>query len=204
MKLPQLHESVILIDSEFLISKINECYDFYSDLYPDREFPKLELSDVIDSIASTSKITNGSDEINVLFLYRINNDALPYTSEPNNLFLFNDFTNKPITCTINNCRYDVASFYSDPETDDDFEYMEEFSQLLRQISYDDATFNICLVADNNYYNYFLETFEEMLDKAFFVFRGTDYEIGIDQSPKFHYVNFDYVLASCMGLKQSEW
>jgi hypothetical protein len=107
-------------------------------------------------------------------------------------------------CTIKGCKFDFASFYANPEYDNEYEYYEEFNQLLNSIAYNDNTFSISLVADNESCNYQLEEYDNMLDKSFFIFRGTDYEIGIDGSDKFSYVNFDYVIAMCMGLRQSEW
>lgn len=204
MKLPQLHESVILIDAEFLIKKIQENYDFYSDLYQDREFQKIRLADIIDIVASSSRIVHPFESVSVIILYKIGNDILPYTCEPNHLFTFNDYVNKPMGCTINDCNFEFASFFANPEYDNEYEYYEEFNQLLNTIAYDGNTFSISLVADNEYCNTQLENYDVELDKSFFIFRGTDYEIGIDGSEKFSYVNFDYVIAMCMGLSQNEW
>jgi hypothetical protein len=204
MKLPILHESVILIDGEFLIKKIKENYDFYSDLYPDKEFNNIRLVDIIEIVASSSKIIHPYDSVNVIILYRLSNSVLPYTSEPNNLFVLSDYVNMPMGCKINECNFDFASFFSNPDYDDDYNYYEEFNQLLNVIAYDGETFSISLVADNEVCNYPLEEFDDMLDKSFFIFRGTDYEIGINGSEKINYVNFDYVIAMCMGLRQSEW
>ena len=204
MKLPKLHESVILIDAEFLIKKIKENHDFYSDLYPNREFQEIRLIEIIDIVATSSRIIHANDSVSVIILYRLDNGELPFASEPNNLFVFNDYVNSPMSCTINDCNFDFASFFANPEYDEEYEYYEEFNQLLNNIACDDSTFSISLVADNESCNYQLEEYDDMLDKSFFIFRGTDYEIGIDGSDKFSYVNFDYVIAMCMGLRQSEW
>ena len=204
MKLPKLHESVILIDAEFLIKKIKENYDFYSDLYSDREFKEIQLTDIINIVASTSRIINPNDSVSVIILYKLGNEILPCTSEPNDLFVFNDYVNNPMRCTINECRFDFASFFANPESTSEFAFHEEFNSLLEQIAYDEYTFSISIIADNESCNYHLEELNEAVDKSFYIFRGTDYEIGIGNSEKFNYVNFDYVVAMCMGLEQSEW
>jgi len=204
MKLPKLNESVILIDGNFLIKKIKENHNFYSDLYPNRDFQDIRLIEIIDIVAASSRIIHANDSVSVIILYRLDYSELPFTSEPNNLFVFNDYVNNPMGCTIKGCKFDFASFYANPEYDNEYEYYEEFNQLLNSIAYDDNTFSISLVADNESCNYQLEEYDNMLDKSFFIFRGTDYEIGINGSDKFSYVNFDYVIAMCMGLRQSEW
>ena len=205
MKLPKLNESVILIDAEFLISMIKENYVFYTDLYKDRTFPPIRLADIINIIASTSRILQENEKVNVIFFSKLGNDTLPNTIEPNCLFEFADFTNNPIHCEINKCTFEFAYYYADPEMDeyDDEKYCEEFGQLLVSAAYDHKTFNISIVADNDYYYRYLVNFDANLEKSFVIYRGLYSTLGID-SPKFSSVTFDYVIAMCMGLKKGEW
>lgn len=205
MRLPKLYESVILIDAEFLINMINDNYAFYTDLYKGRKFPQIELSRIIKIIASTARILQENEKVNVVFFSKLGNDILPHTTEPNSLFVFADFINNPVQCIINNCVFEFAYYFADSEEieEDEEEYYKEFGELLLGAAYDQNTFNICIIADNEYYNYYLDRFADKLDKTFFVFKGLDSGLGVDSS-KFSTVTFDYVIARCMGLNESEW
>lgn len=205
MKLPKLNESVILIDAEFLINMIRSNYAFYTDLYKGRTFPQISLYKIINIIASTSRILQEDEIVNVIFFSKLGNDILPNTTEPNRLFEFANFTNNPVHCVINNCKFELAYYFADPEIseDDEEEYCDEFGQLLIGAAYDHNTFNISIVANNHYYNRYLHDFGVNLDKHFVIFKGLDSGIRID-SPKFSTATFDYVIATCMGLKSYEW
>ena len=178
MKLPKLNQSVILINTEFLIKMIKDGVDFYSGLYPGRSFPLINVGDIIYRIATNSRITHDTDPIIVIFLYKLDNKILPHVNYPNNLFVFSDIVNKSFFMNAGTNVFHFVSYFADPEELESFDV--EFSDLFRQVAYDKNVFNISIVADNDMMNYYLERFVDELDKSLFVYRSLDPEIGIDR------------------------
>lgn len=206
MKLSSLHESVILIDTEYLIHTIEENLVFYSDLYPKKKFNRLSLANILLSIAGSAKIETAGKKLNVVFLYKPNHDTIPFMNEPNRVSDFMGFTIDPLAVYIeeDDCTMDLASFFSDPFSYDDMEYMQEFCQMLRMAASNPNTRNLIVVADHESLNSPLETVLDTTEKNLVVFRATDSQVYVrNPTPNYHYVNFEYVIGLCMGLKMGE-
>ncbi len=206
MKLPPLHESVVLVDTEYLIQTIEENLRFYSDLYPKKKFNRLDLANILLSIASSAKIETVGKKINIVFLYKPNHGTIPFMNEPNRVSDFIGFTIDPLAIYIgeDDCTMSLASFYSDPFSDDDTEYMQEFCQMLRMAAHNPITRNILVVADHENLNLPLETVLDTTEKNLVVFRASDSQVYVSNpNQNYHYVNFEYVIGLCMGLEMGE-
>lgn len=196
--------SYILIDTEYLISKINEGYRFYKDLYPDREFEQFDILNMINIVASTTKITVPNETTNIVFLYKLGNSSFPNAKGFQDVLRFADFRNTVSLSNDEGSTINFYSFFADP-FGDEFSYNCEYNDLLREIVSKKDVFTIIMCKDGHEQNDLLEKFNSTIDKSFYIFRDIDPEIGLsDYSEKFRYVTIDYVIALCMGLKQREW
>lgn len=203
MKLPILNSSVIVVDTSFLKRVIKDNHDFYSDLYPGREFKDISLIDMIRSIAMTSGAINKNEPVSVIFYFKLDNSILPFTSDPKDVFIFNDFVNRPINLKFDDCVFSFASLFADPESDDNHRYLEEFSQLLTSIASNSNTSNISIIVDDIYFEDTFLMFNELFNKKFVIYRSTETEMYLPEPPKFWNVNLDYIIADTMGVDENE-
>ena len=203
MTLTKLNKSVIVFDTEFLIKSIKNNHDFYAGEYPGHTFKDINILNIIRSIALTSDAISGEEIVYVIFFYKLNNSQIPFSSEPNDVFIFNDFVNRPLGCKMEDCIFHFASFYADPEANQDWQYKEEFCQLLKSISSKQATSNISIVADDTFFEDTLQELDYLYNKKFIIYRSTDTEMYHPEPPKFWNVNFDYIIANEMGVQEDE-
>lgn len=198
----------ILIDVEYLIKKINECYKFYIGLYPEKKLNRFDITNLLTSIMQTTHTMHNGDNINVIFYYKLGNSEIPYSNGQLDVWEFNNLQNPVKLIYEQGLTMNLYSIFSDPECDDELSYNEEFIMHLRQIVTSQDAFTIVVCKDNensDTINYWLEEFEKNIDKKFYIYRDIDYKIGIGYySQKFSYVALDYAIASCMGLKSYEW
>ena len=205
MELIKLHKSVILIDSDFLIKEMKMCYGFYSKRYPEKHFNKIDIMDILRLIALPSGLLQDGNSVDVIFFYNLDNSELPHMNAPSNLFEFSDFHSHPVVNTIQGCRFELHSFFADPEAEYEEQYYEEFDQILRQVGVMENVSKLCLIADNAWHNMTIEQLVRKTDLTIISFRSRNPEMDIDyNTPQFRYVNIEYTIAASMGLTLSEW
>ncbi len=196
----------ILIDMEYLIRKINECYVFYGNLYPEKYFRKFDITTLLSCFVSTARIMYEGDPVNVIFYHKLGNTEIPYSEGPQDVMEYCNYLQPGRLINRHGATMNLYSFYADPEGED-MDYEEEFADHLREIANKDDCFTVIVCKDGEYIdilNYWIEEFDKHIEKKFFLFRDIDSSFGLDYpSDKFSYVTLDYAIGLCMGLQREE-
>lgn len=194
MNLGILNETVILIDTDFLNERISHHLTFYKDLYPDKEFEKINLANLLYNFILNARIEEAGHNVDILFAYTLGNDILT-NCEPNNVFSFID-TNQ-VQMETEKGTFLIRSFFAD----EDETCTEHFINMLRMINNSPRVSRIIMVADNPDLNFELEMMNEQNDKSLFIFKKHHLQTAIDADVK--YVTILYPIAYALGLDNSE-
>lgn len=194
MNLGILNETVILIDTDFLNERISHNLTFYKDLYPDKEFEKINLANLLYNFILNARIEEAGHNVDILFAYTLGNDILT-NCEPNNVFSFID-TNQ-VQMETEKGTFLIRSFFAD----EDETCTEHFINMLRMINNSPRVSRIIMVADNPDLNFELEMMNEQNDKSLFIFKKHHLQTAIDADVK--YVTILYPIAYALGLDNSE-
>jgi hypothetical protein len=194
MNLGILNETVILIDTDFLNERISHHLTFYKDLFPDKEFEKIKLANLLYNFILNARIEEAGHNVDILFAYTLGNDILT-NFEPNNVFSFID-TNQ-VQMETEKGTFLIRSFFAD----EDETCTEHFINMLRMINNSPRVSRIIMVADNPDLNFELEMMNEQNDKSLFIFKKHHLQTAIDADVK--YVTILYPIAYALGLDNSE-
>jgi hypothetical protein len=193
MNLGILNETVILIDTDFLNEQICNNLTFYKELYPDKNFKKINLAELLYKFALNARVQEAGNNVDILFAYTLGNDQLT-NCEPNNLFNFID--SKQVQMETEIGTFSIRSFFSDEnETCTD-----HFLNMLRIIYNNNRVSRIILIADNPDINDYLEyIISKNLKSIIMLTKGNDSNITVD----IKYVNIDYPIAYALNLNDNE-
>lgn len=196
----------ILIDMEYLIKKINDCYEFYGNLYPDKYFRKFDINTLLTCFVSTARIMHEGDPVNVIFYHKLGNTEIPYSEGPQDIMEYSNYLQPGRLINRQGATMNLYSFYADPEGDD-MDYENEFENHLREIANKSDCFTVVVCKDgesSDMLNYWIEEFDKHIDKIFYLFRDIDSSFGLNYpSDKFSYVTLDNAIGLCMGLQRGE-
>jgi len=193
MKLGPLHQTVILIDTEYLNSRIADNLEFYSKLYPEREFQEINLADLLYQFVINARIEESGQMVDVLFAYRPSQSELTFC-EPSNVFSFIDI--HKITAVTDKGTLSVRSFFADENET----CIQHFINMLEMVYNDKNVSRIVMIADNEELNPLLEIIYEQAEKSLFMIKDSQLS-QIDIPIK--YVKIDYPIAFSLGLNLSE-
>lgn len=194
MNLGILNETVILIDTDYLNGRISHFLTFYSDLYPDKEFEKINLANLLYRFIVNARIEEAGNNVDILFAYTLGN-AILTNCEPNNIFNFID-TNQ-VQMKTEKGKFLIRSFFADDEES----CAEHFIKILRMIKNNPRVSRIILIADNPDLNFELEIMNEQNDLSLFIFKNHHSQTAIDVDVK--YMTILYPIAYALGLNSSE-
>lgn len=192
MNLGTLNETVILIDTDFLNERINWNWDFYTELYPDRKFQKIDLADLLFKFALNARVEEEGNEIDILFAYTLFNSTLDHCT-PSNLS-----SNKidGVQMETEKGTFFIRSFFADEEET----CSEHYVNMLRMINYNPRVSRIIMVSDSPELNFQLEMMYEQNDKSLFLLKNYhDSEIDVP----INYVKIDSPIAFALGLNRNE-
>jgi|SRR5690606_2802319 len=194
MNLGILNETVILIDTDFLNERISHHLAFYKELYPDKNFDKINLAELLYNFALNARIEEAGHNVDILFAYTLGNKTLTHC-EPNKVFSFMD-TNQ-VQMETEKGTFLIRSFFGD----EDETCSDHFINMLRMINHSPRVSRIIMVADNPELNFELEMMCEQNEKSLFIFKKHHLQTDIDADVK--YVTILYPIAYALGLNNSE-
>ncbi|MDQ3190194.1 MAG: hypothetical protein M3Q58_01220 [Bacteroidota bacterium] len=192
MNLGTLNETVILIDTDFLNEQISHNLTFYKKLYPEKNFEKINLTDLLYKFALNARVEEAGHNVDILFAYT-DNDHLT-NCEPNNVFDFID--SKQVQMETEKGTFLIRSFFGDENETCN----EHFVNMLRMVNYSTRVSRIIMVADSPELNFELEMMHEQNEKSLFLlkkYHDTEVEVPIK------YVKIDYPIAYALGLNANE-
>jgi hypothetical protein len=193
MNLGILNETVILIDTDFLNERISHNLTFYKELYPDKNFEKINLANLLYKFALNARVEEAGHNVDILFAYTLGNDHLT-NCEPSNVFDFID--SKQVQMETEKGTFLIRSFFAD----EDETCNEHFVNMLRMVNYSPRVSRIIMVADSSELNFELEMMNEQNEKSLFLikkYHDTEIEVPIK------YVKIDYPIAYALGLNNNE-
>lgn len=191
MKLGNIHETVILIDTGYLNKKISDNLDFYRKLYPAKQFSPIKLEDLVTIFAENARISIPWQSIDVIFTYSLSYSLINFCT-PSNLTFEIDGQN----LKLSECEFHLKTFFSDEDESNTWHFINILTQLF---SYKSVK-KIILVADNSELSDEIELNEYTNFKDLFLIKDSD-ETHI--SLPINYVNIDYLIAYSLGLNRSE-
>jgi hypothetical protein len=194
MNLGILNETVILIDTDFLNERISHNLTFYKELYPNKNFQKINLVDLLYKFALNAWVEEAGHKVDILFAYTLDNNLL-INCEPNNLFSFID--SKQVQMETDKGTFLIRSFFGN----EDETCSEHFISMLRMVNNSSSVSRIIMVADNPELNFQLEMLVEEKEKSLLILKKHHLETEIDVDIK--NVNIDYPIAYALGLNNSE-
>lgn len=194
MNLGILNETVILIDTDFLNERISHHLAFYKELYPDKNFDKINLAELLYNFALNARIEEAGHNVDILFAYTLGNQTLTHC-EPNNVFSFIDTNQVQMETEIGT--FLIRSFFGD----EDETCSDHFINMLKMVYYSPTVSRIIMVADNPDLNFALEMMREQNEKSLFIFKKHHLQTEIYGDVK--YVTILYPIAHALGLNNSE-
>ena len=84
MNFGKLNSTVILIDKEFLDDMIKENVQNYKNIYPNKQFDRINLSALLYSFLLNARVEESGHYIDVLFAFKSENPKL-YYCEPSDM-----------------------------------------------------------------------------------------------------------------------
>ena len=193
MNLGVLNETVMLIDTDFLNEQINDNLAIYKEIYPNKNFEKINLAELLYNFALNARINEAGNNVDILFAYTHSNSILDYC-EPSNLIGFIDINNIQMKTNIGEFR--VRSFFSE----DTESCTDHFLNMFEMIYNNKNVSRIILIADNPELNDYLEYFISQELKNLFIFiKSIDSDIFNDLKK----VRIDYPIAYALNLKDNE-
>lgn len=193
MKLGNLNQTVMLIDTDFLIEKISENFSFYKDLYPEKIIGEIDLAKLLYQFAINARVQEENHSVDILFAYRLDNSIIP-NCRPNDVFNFIDNHNTIIKSNIGN--FVIKSFFADENES----CSEHFINLLSKVYKNINVSRIISVSDNPELDYYLNLFFEKGEKSFFLIKSSS-ETYI--STPFNFVGIDELIALALGINGTE-
>jgi len=193
MKLEELNQTVMLIDTDFLIEKISENYNFYKDLYPEKIFGDINLAKLLHQFAINARVQEANHYVDIIFAYTLDNTILP-NCKPNNVFEFNDTKNLRLKTNIG--EFLIKSFFADENEN----CSDHFINLLSKVHNNINVSRIITVSDNPELDYYLNLFFKKGEKSFFLIKSST-ESYI--STKFTFVGIDELIAFAFGINATE-
>ena len=191
MKLGELHETVILIDVEFLNEKIFENLSFYQKLYPKKEFQPIDPGDLIFRFAENSRLIDEGQTVNVIFTYSLPTETLSFCSPSHLLY---ELDNRRLSTEKGT--FLLKSFFADEGEST----AEHFINVFQLVCFDKNVRKIVLVEDSPELNDELEKIEHLKEWDLFLIKNY-YDSNISLPIK--YVNIDYIIAYALGLNENE-
>ena len=188
MNLGILNETVILIDTDFLSERISHNLTFYKELYPDKDFKKINLTDLLYQFALNARVEEAGHNVDILLS---NNSNIEHCAPSNLTF---DITSDGFQMETEKGTFLIRSF---------FEYVpfnQHFLNMLRMVNYSPRVSRIIMVADSFELNLELKMMNEQNEKSLFLFKkyhDTEIEVPIK------YININYPIAYALGLKKFE-
>jgi hypothetical protein len=193
MNLGILNETVILIDADFLSERIGNNLTFYKELYPDKEFEKINLADLLYIFALQARVEEAGHNVDILFAYTLSNSKLEHCTPSDLTF---DITSDGLQMETDKGIFFIRSFFGgENET-----CSEHFLNMLRIVNYSPRVARIIMVADNSELNFELEMMNEQNEKSLFLIKNyhdTEIEVPIK------YVEIYYPIAYALGLNNNE-
>lgn len=193
MNLGILNKTVILIDTNFLNEIISWNLNFYTNLYPNKKFEKINLADLLYRFAPEISVEEPEHTVDILFAYTLDDMILKHC-EPNNMLDFIDTSR--MNLVTDRGTFLIQSFFGDEGETCSQHYMN----MLRMVNYSPQVSQIIMIADNRELNDELEGMYELNDKSLFLFkkyRNSEIQVPIK------YVNVNYIVAYALGLERDE-
>lgn len=194
MKINNLNETVILIDTEYLNEKISESLYFYQNLYPSKKFQPINLENLLCSFANYASVDEIGKNVDILFAFTLSYPNIT-NCQPNSLF---EFTDNPPNVSMNTDKgnFILRSFFADDEET----CVEHFINMLNIVYFNKNVKSIIMIADNSDLNFELAQMYEAGVTSLLMFHNShNTEIYIP----INYGNIDLPIARSLGLKGSE-
>jgi hypothetical protein len=193
MNLGILNETVIIIDTDFLNERISHNLTFYKELYPDKNFEKINLAELLYDFALNARVEEEGHNVDIIFAYTLSNSILAHCT-PSNLTY--DISSDGVQMETDIGKFSIRSFWGDiGET-----CIEHFCNILRMADNSPRVSRIIIIADNNFLNDQLEYMEYKKEKILLLIKKYHHtEIHVD----IKYVNIDYIIADSLGLNKNE-
>ena len=198
MDLGILNETVILIDTDFLNESISYHLNFYKELYPDKNFEKIKLADLLYKFVLNARVEEGNHNIDILFACTLSNSNLKYCT-PSDLTFYS--TSDGVQMKTDKGTLVIRSFFGDDEEKDE-SCSEYFLKMLRIVNQSSRVSRIIMIADNPFLNIELEMMRTQNEKSLFIFKEHHSITHINVLDLKH-VNIVYPLAYALGLRNSE-
>ena len=194
MNLGILNETVILIDTDFLNERISHNLSFYKELYPDKDFDKINLADLLYKFVLNARVEEAGHNVDILFAYTLSNSNLEHCTSSNLTF---DITSDGVQMETDKGTFLIRAFFGDENETCN----EHFLNMLRMVKNSSRVSRIIMVADNPDLNFELEMMCEQNEKSLFIFKKHHSQTAIDADIKF--VTILYPIAYALGLNNSE-
>lgn len=193
MNLGILNETVIIIDTDFLNERISHNLTFYKELYPDKNFEKINLAELLYDFALNARVEEEGRNVDIIFAYTLSNSILVHCT-PSNLTY--DISSDGVQMETDIGKFLIRSFWGDiGET-----CIEHFCNILRMADNSSRVARIIIIADNDFLNDQLEYMEYKKEKILLLIKKYHHtEINVD----IKYVNIDYIVADSLGLNKNE-
>jgi len=185
MKLGNLNKIVVLINTDFLNEQIRNSLIFYKGLYPNKNFEKINIADLLYKLVPNAIIEEG-DKIDILFSYTLSNSKLEHCT-PNALTF--DISSDGVKMETDKGTFFIRAFFGDENET----CSEHFVNMLQLINGSPKVSRIIMVADTD--NSEL-TFE--LERM-----SIENEIMNVQGKKWHYTETTSHIAYALGLNGNE-
>ncbi len=207
----------ILIDIAYLNHKIEEGYEYYSGLYPKKQFKDFDLIEMLNGLTSTCRINSPNSNVNVVLYYKLGNSVIAHSKGCKDVSSFGIYPKPSVLRNTNGCTMRLYSFFADYEPMETgvetlCAYDKEFFDYIREIVEKPEVSSIimCKDAENendvDLINYELDIIdkETATNKKFYLIGNYNSYLGPTNSNRFFSVVLDYEIALCMGLQKGEW
>ncbi|MDH6357985.1 hypothetical protein [Parabacteroides sp. PF5-9] len=191
MHLGLLSETIILINTDFLNQQICFTLDIYKEVYPFKDFDKINLENLLYQFALNARIEEVGHVVDVIFAYKLNSSFLTHCI-PEDVFCFIDSNQVKVETEIGSFR--IRSFFADQNETCN----EHYINILKDIYRNPRVSRIVMVADNYELNNEILMMNDS-KSLFFLKKYHDTEIEIPVK----YVNINYPIAYALGLAKSE-
>lgn len=193
MNLGILNETVIIIDTDFLNERISHNLTFYKELYPDKNFEKINLAELLYDFALNARVEEEGRNVDIIFAYTLSNSILVHCT-PSNLTY--DISSDGVQMETDIGKFLIRSFWGDiGET-----CIKHFCNILSMADNSSRVARIIIIADNDFLNDQLEYMEYKKEKILLLIKKYHHtEINVD----IKYVNIDYIIADSLGLNKNE-
>lgn len=193
MNLGILNETVILIDTDFLNERISHNLTFYKELYPDKNFEKINLAELLYNFALNARVEEKGHGVDIIFAHTLSNSILVHCTPSNLTF---DISCDGVQMETDIGKFLIRSFFGDI----DETCIEHFYNILRMVDNSSRVIRIIVIADNDFLNDQLKYMDFKKEKSLFLIKKYHHtEINVD----IKYVNIDYIIADSLGLNKNE-